>query len=630
MKGFVLIDDAHLDPSYVDKVIRSSKAKLLIGCRELEFGSIGGDFAELYREAVELNAVDIADSVIKKYTDNFIAKGLMVKKEIKELIETLKPFKENLWLLTWALDACKKMPVNEEEVYESIYKNIENWMRVVLKNDYRVENSNSVLLPLAAFYQYDIPMNQDFLIKIGAIAEDIDKLANANEIARAAVPRKGLMLSLHHSSLAVLYLDAAEKYPHLGSVDEVKLFNKYTRGYPECIFDVAYGLGCKAYWGGNKTAEEYLKEIVKKENIDYFKIGIKETERDFTYIGIGIFFINKTDSEIGKEILRDTEEELKQKVRASEESVWLIGNEISRITVTDTEIAREIVRDTREDLKQKVKASEEGFYWVVGGISEIARVDAEIVKEIVIDTKEELKQKVKTSKEKIWQIGEGIFDIAEIDAGVGKEIARAVKGELKQKVKTSKDRIDITCWVISNITKADSEVGKEIVRAAREELRQTVKATNTNWYIGEGISRITEVDAEVGKLFVNITKQELKQRLKASESIHDIGNVISKITGADTEVGKEIVNNVKKELKQKVRVSKESVWEIGLGISYITEADAGIGKELLFSINKKKQKKVKEFIEGDMIPSVKRWITEDPKHKARYTSRLENLQKLIS
>ncbi len=221
---YLLIDDVHLDPSYVDNLIRNlSNVKILLSSREMDyrFGpTTKPQLLEYFENAIEIEAVDVADGIIEIFEE----KNEKVPKEVKE-----KLTKNNLWILAWQLKVYEKTKkMDEETIHEEVMRYI--------KRDLG-GNAENILLPLAIAYQYEIPLRKEFVEELSGNG-DIKRLLDMNEI-RLESENGYDYLALHHSETAKIFLFAYEKSRGFGSKvkkkigDYENLFHIYIKEYSE-------------------------------------------------------------------------------------------------------------------------------------------------------------------------------------------------------------------------------------------------------------------------------------------------------------------------------------------------------------------------------------------------------------
>lgn len=311
---YLLIDDAHLDKDFVSQVLdRSRNIKILVTIRSIEDllgGEKFGKLEELISEAKLLEARDVADDIIKNYEKN---RGKITSEAKKKLND----YKDDLWLLVWALEAYEKTRrVDKEE----ILKWVKRWMEKDLDNDYGIEKASDVLYLLSVFYRYEIEIKRGFLEKLG-INGNIDKLIKINEVVE-----KDRKLVLHHSRLAELYLETIERFDLSKQITEQlskeELFHSYIQNYPE----ESIGVLCKLLGGilsstivslSQELSQEnriFIEKLIKR-NSKNIKKGI-DAERNLEIFIEFIFWINTMNLGILKELEEKALKKLPKKLRA--------------------------------------------------------------------------------------------------------------------------------------------------------------------------------------------------------------------------------------------------------------------------------------------------------------------------
>lgn len=203
-QGYLLIDNAHLDLSYVDDVIQNlSNVKILISTRDVEETSL--EITEHIKDAIEITGYDTVSEIIEKFGKKS-KKKCKIPQEIRGELT-----KNNLWILAWQLMAYEEFGRVDEN---AVCKKVMHYMRKNLK-EFGVNSAENVFLPLSAFYKYEIPVRKEFVGKF-AEYEDIKRLVELNEIDE--LEKEGFeYLAMHHSEIAGIFLTAFRKLEGLGN-----------------------------------------------------------------------------------------------------------------------------------------------------------------------------------------------------------------------------------------------------------------------------------------------------------------------------------------------------------------------------------------------------------------------------
>ena len=224
-----IVDDAHLYPTECEKLIRDfksgGKGKLIIGSRPTEdilptHPKKTSEFQFLNK--IEIQAEDVTEEMIRTFLKR---KHNFGDDKIKNVTDNLQKYKNDLWQLSWALNAYN--PAKDSVDDEEIYKNIKVSITEIETKDKGTINAEDIFLPLSVFFRYEIPIERKFLEKHLGIKESIiDDLIRLQEIVETEEIRKPTMLSLHHSSIADLYFRTYQNYPDLGEEIKERLLNQ--------------------------------------------------------------------------------------------------------------------------------------------------------------------------------------------------------------------------------------------------------------------------------------------------------------------------------------------------------------------------------------------------------------------
>jgi hypothetical protein len=306
-KAVFIVDDAHLLPMDCERLVsefknRNLKAKLIIGSRETR--EIRGEHPKEASEFEFLSKTDIhAEDVTEEMIKTFLKRKHDFSKErIKTVSENLEEYKKDLWHLSWALKAYnpEKDSIEEKEIYEKI------------RNSIRDINAEEVFLPLSVFYEFEIPIERDFLEEqLGIVEDKINELIELSEITEMEEIGRNRMISLIHSSVADLYFRAYQAYPSLGRRIKKRILNQREEDLEYCLFykymtstDSRNAVNVVDHLGVIWSNEEGLrKKLIEDDKIQKsIEEGI-EKEEDIKKIGSCVRVIAIASEEVAREIV---------------------------------------------------------------------------------------------------------------------------------------------------------------------------------------------------------------------------------------------------------------------------------------------------------------------------------------
>lgn len=338
-KGYILIDDAHLDLKFTDRVIDlyTKNLKIIIAMRSInqeekeeqeKMATFSYKLQEYLKDGnkkVQIFPKSAVDGIIRIFSEKI--------KPIPEfLIDKLN--RDNLWILAWQLEAYEKYNSID---YDKIYKKIQTYLREDLKDLYGVNNAEDIFLPLSLFYRYEIPVRKKFIVDLVGESENIEKLVESKEIIE--LERDGYKyLGLYHSELAKIYFKAFKNIEGLGYqikgklettsvngydketlTDEYKwfynCFHLYIEKFPDEIGNMIYNLGYKSLWpfrihlpqGVASLKNKFKKafpESILYNHINQFLKGLYRIEDIFKITEILEYIDLLADQNLFKKIVR--------------------------------------------------------------------------------------------------------------------------------------------------------------------------------------------------------------------------------------------------------------------------------------------------------------------------------------
>lgn len=221
----IILDDIHIYLDECKKIIKtfekSAKGRLIVGSRISTRLDSHPKYISEFENVVKtkIKAKPIADKII----EHFLQMGFdLDKSRIDRIASNLKTYKNDLWLLSWALLAYKpgREHVEKNEIFSKVMDSIK---KIYDKNGF-IDASN-IFFPIALLYKFDITIEKKYLIKKGFREEEISKLISLGEIRE---DKSTGLVSLNHSSIAKIYSDTYIEFPGLGG--EIREFYKGDEG----------------------------------------------------------------------------------------------------------------------------------------------------------------------------------------------------------------------------------------------------------------------------------------------------------------------------------------------------------------------------------------------------------------
>jgi len=530
--GYIVIDDAHLDVKFVEALLLNRpNAKVIIASRNIDLEKVFGPtseykFAECLKNAIEVKACNTADEIIQKFEE----KNASIPEEIKNRLA-----KDNLWILAWEMKSYEEFGSIEEE---SVFKTVKTYLES-LPN---VENPENVILPIAAFYKYEIPLRKPF-IEYFAEKETTRGLEVLNEISTFSSERKDYLV-LHHSEVAEVYVKTfdyfedfgrnaknkiSKKYEELfgegkpNTLDlEVKLFNIYLREYPEEITNVI---------NYDTARDKNLCNEIYTRNFSDMLIGL---ENDIEKIEWFISHIAGTSKEVARKIINSLDvNNLIEKIN-DRKDVETIAAFISEIEKVNKGIAEKITNGL--DVKVLINKinDEEDIFTIEACINKIEKVNKGIAEKITngLDVKV-LINKINDEK-----------DISTIGMFIG--------GGFVEEIRVITVIIFEAC--VSGIAKINKEIAKKITKGLDIKiLIEKIDKEKDIWKIEACVSGIWRANKEIAnKIVKRLNFKSLIEKIEMEEDIGKIGELIRVIRKVNEAFSSKILNAIEPEKREKV------------------------------------------------------------------------------
>ena len=496
--GYLLIDDVHLNPEYVDDIAKNlHNVKILLSTRDIEerFGPTSPlKIPEYFKDAIEIKGHDAVEGIIQKFNEK--------RRKIPERVQK-KITKNNLWILAWELEAYEEFDKIDED---TVYERVKDYIRKDLKN-LGVRNAENVFLPLSVFYRYEIPLRKEFVEKLSDCG-DIEKLIEFKEINE--LEENGFeYLTLYHSEVAEIFLKTFQKFDGFGNkVKErvegdwsEKLFHLYVQKFPKECIDVIKGLRYPHY-------ESILIKSLVDENFDIVIEGI-EAEEDVEKICWCVRNISEASKEVADNLVRRLDlKKFRDKIYA-EKDVFKIGDCILEILEVNKEVTNNLVKSLHvKRLRDKLEL-EKSFMGCLGigwGIMAIYFTNKEFGEKLVrrLDVGK-LKDKI-DAEENVNFIGFCITIISDVSKKFGKNLVNSLNFEiLKNKIEASKNLWDIGCC-IKGISKCNKKVTEKLIPVVIDK----IEASKDVEKISRCIFEIADVNEEVAEMLIPVSKNKFE------------------------------------------------------------------------------------------------------------------------
>lgn len=200
-RSIVLIDDLHLHllrlSSAASEIAREREALFICVTRPLD-NYAAADSENLraqYPILLHTTADSVSDAIIAKYLERRTG-GAPHSGEIARF----RPFTDDLWVLSAALESC----VVGTGYLEVSHELVHGWIVNELVGTDRIEGvgRRTVLAVLAAMYRYEVAVELDFFTEqLGVPADVLTQMVRSGDVLR-----QGTAIRIHHSSLAALII----------------------------------------------------------------------------------------------------------------------------------------------------------------------------------------------------------------------------------------------------------------------------------------------------------------------------------------------------------------------------------------------------------------------------------------
>lgn len=228
----LIIDDVHLGLTEDVKLncnellrrIEGPKIKILLSSRDVIERKVeprAETELEILRKdkntCTKINSFDIVENILTNFENK---RNMKIKEEHKK--EMKKEFGNDLWTLSLALslyDSAFGIPDKEK-----LHGEIKNLLTMGRLEELHADD---IILPISLWYSYETPIAMRILTEdLGINEEYIRKLVDLGEIRE-----RDKILSLYHSSRAILYLETFRAYKNLGKHVKENIHNKFGDWY---------------------------------------------------------------------------------------------------------------------------------------------------------------------------------------------------------------------------------------------------------------------------------------------------------------------------------------------------------------------------------------------------------------
>ncbi|HWP31374.1 MAG TPA: TIR and AAA domain-containing protein [Fimbriimonadales bacterium] len=580
-EAILLVDDAHLDREFAEKLLGTPplKCKILLASRplepswEMEKDTIHTSplkaFLSEGKRVIQLQAVDAADSIVKLFEEKVLEKE--IEEREKALIQQ-EGYDQNLLLLTWALETYKKKEtMARKEVCETVARWLypdgpdEGFYRDMVPADRERVNKEQavlILLALAAFYRFEIPVAQYFLTDtLGLNRETLDILLESRILSGG-----GGRVSLHHSAVANLFLEAQTSSRLRQPVKQIRnailthaqdlqntpwedaLFHLYLRNCPKNACELIAKL--PSWTGEGKSLIRSLAG--KKENLDKILEAIRG-EMDVGNIGWCVWGIANASIEVARKIVENPKFDWQGLIKKlkEEKDVGKIRWCVEEIANASKKVALKLVPVVIEKLKEEKDVGKIGR--CVEGIAEASiEVAWKIVEEPKFDWQGLIK---KLNKDKdVGKIGWCVEGIALASEDVARKIVEDPNFDWQGLIKKLKEEKDVEKirWCVEGIARASKDVARKIVenpKFDRQGLIKKLKEEKDVGNIGWCLERIARASKKVALKLVPVVIEKLKEE----QDVGKIGRCVLGIANASEDVAREIFQGLEPEVQNILR-----------------------------------------------------------------------------
>ena len=559
-KGYILIDDAHLDLKFTDRVIDlyTKNLKIVMATRPIKqvnqekkatFSYKLQEYLKDGNKKVQISPHSAVDGIIRIFSEK-------IKPFPESLIDKLN--RDNLWILAWQLETYEKYNSID---YDKIYKKIQTYLREDLKDLYGVNSAEDIFLPLSLFYRYEIPVRKKFIVDLVGESENIEKLVESKEIIE--LERDGYKyLGLYHSELANIYFKAFKNIEGLGyqikgklentsvngydekpSTDEYKWFYNclrlYIEKFPDETPDIIYNLGHKLYWmvkiylsqrhkeSVKDTFKKFFPESILYKHINQFLKGLYRIEDIFKITEILEYIDLLADQNLFKKIVRGLDlDKIAEKINKDEriDAILKINRILSKC---DQKLCNNLLMKIDLDrLKTKIKdVKEEDLDKIGKCLYGISLAEKELAISLSEDLSNEIDNKInKLTPKSGWYGLEIITDFITHIALIDEDYASKYDELLINTINNEKDIKSLSLAFHFFLKKVPKYTNKILNKIGLEKIKEKIQHEDEIHKIELLIEGLSKVNTNFTKKLIDETLDIIKDNWK-NKKYEDVENM---------------------------------------------------------------------------------------------------------
>ena len=549
-----IVDDAHLFPEECKKLImnfkKNGKGWLIIGSRDSpRIMSHPKEFNEFQTiENIKIDPYNISSQLIELFLKR---KHNLEDNKVRIAMNELETYKEDLWLLSWALLAYD--PINDQINMSDVYQKIVESITSLGKTSSAI-NAEDILFVLSIFYRFEISVERKFIVQLGIPEQIISDLVSLGEIFENKRTRA---LSLAHSSVANLYYETYKESSGLGynirskfrqDADQ-ELFYQYLISAPFNFFRSIISLRFNTIDG--KFSANLLKRLMDQKNMqNIFEDMIVNCE-NIADICMGILDILDISEDFLSRIANSPLIKILAYKLNNEQKAERIGLFIMVISNMDNEIKSKLVDLINiSNLAQKMEHL--GLFLLTSCLMNLYNANSKIafclVEEINKYDVDDFIDKI-NSEESLFIISFHIFYIAKSNKKLALKIVKSINiNNLINKSKDIDDAIHIELFIMTVsllLTEAIPEiVGTIDIKAFRRvilsKIRNSDALHNSNFLFGIAIA-----NRELAlKLITETYEDDLVSIIGREKELKNIVLCILSLACIDRSLGLRIINKV--------------------------------------------------------------------------------------
>jgi len=529
---------------------KNGKGRLIIGSRDSpRIMSHPKEFNEFQTiENIKIDPYNISSQLIELFLKR---KHNLEDNKVKIAMNELETYKEDLWLLSWALLAYD--PINDQINMSDVYQKIVESITSLGKTSSAI-NAEDILFVLSIFYRFEISVERKFIVQLGIPEQIISDLVSLGEIFENKRTRA---LSLAHSSVANLYYETYKESSGLGynirskfgqDADD-KLFHQYLMSVPFNFFRSIIALRFNAL--NEKFDSNLLKRLfVKKDLQKLFQSRIANCE-NLADISMSLVAIMDISEEFISKIANDSFIKIVADKFNNEQRIGRIGLFIMLINNMDNEVKSKLVNQINiEGIAQKLEHNE--LFYLTSCLMSLYNVSQEkafcMVGEISKYNITELIEKI-NSERSFFIISELILFIAKGNKSLAIKIVRSINiNDFFNKSSDKDDAFHIGHYIMTVsllLTEVSSEIVNKIdIKAFRRvilsKIRDADALYNANFLFGLAI---TNKEFTL-KLITETYEEDLVSIIKREKALRNTVICIFSLAFIDRSLGLRIINKV--------------------------------------------------------------------------------------